>query len=230
MPRVDLNADIGEGLPPEIDLALLDLVTSANIACGVHAGDESTMARTVRAASDRNIRIGAHPSYPDRENFGRTSMSLPPDELRLCVIDQVREISKIAEEEEAAIAYIKPHGALYNDVAEDREIAEVVISVAKELGLPLMVLAGSPAPSNSSVPLIAEGFLDRGYTPDGFLLPRSEPGSVLTNFKEVEEQTLRLAHKVDSLCIHSDTPGAIDLLKHSIKTLTDSGYEISANS
>jgi UPF0271 protein len=230
MPRIDLNADIGEGLPPEIDLALLDLVTSANIACGVHAGDESTMARTIRGAAERSIRIGAHPSYPDRANFGRVSMTIPPDELRLCVIDQVREISKIAEEEGATIAYIKPHGALYNDLADDREIAEVVISIAKELGLPLMALAGSPALSDSPVPLIAEGFLDRGYMPDGFLVPRSEPGAVLTNFGEVEEQALLLARKVDSLCIHSDTPGAIDLLRHAIETLLNSGYEITSNS
>jgi UPF0271 protein len=230
MPKIDLNADIGEGLPPGIDLALLDLVTSANVACGVHAGDESTMARTVRAAAERSVRIGAHPSYPDRANFGRISIEIPPNELRLTVIDQVRELIKIAQEEKATIAYIKPHGALYNDLSLDLEIADVVISVAVELGMPLMVLAGSPALANSATPLIAEGFLDRGYMPDGSLVPRSEPGAVLTNFAEVEEQAVRLAPRVDSLCIHSDTPGAVDLLKHATEALRNSGYEITSSS
>lgn len=229
MPRIDLNADIGEGLTPDIDLALLDLVTSANIACGVHAGDESTMARTVRAAAERSIRIGAHPSYPDRANFGRISMSIPSDELRLSVTDQVREISKIAEEEGAAIAYIKPHGALYNDLAVDPAIAEIVFSVAEKLTLPLMVLADSPTLDSSPVPLIVEGFLDRSYMPDGSLVPRTEPGAVLTNHVEVENQALLLADRVDSMCIHSDTPGAIDLLKRAIDVLRTSGYEITSN-
>lgn len=230
MGKVDLNADLGEGLPARVDLALLDLVTSANIACGGHAGDESTMARTVRAAVERDVRIGAHPSYPDRANFGRVSMVMPSDNLRLSVIDQVRELMKIAEEEDGSVSFIKPHGALYNDVAADPDVAETVFSVAGEVGLPLMVLAGSPAVAWADISIIHEGFLDRGYMPDGSLVPRSEPGALITNFEEVTEQALRLAPRVDSLCIHSDTPNAVDLLKHTIEALREEGFEITAHS
>lgn len=228
MPKIDLNADLGEGIADHLDLDLLDLITSANVACGGHAGDEATMTKTVREAKARGVRVGAHPSYPDRENFGRRSLPMGIEAIAVSVEDQVRTLMKIAEEEESPVIYIKPHGALYHDASLDSELASVVLSVAKQMGLRTMLLAGSPM-ADREPSIIREGFLDRGYMPDGSLLPRGESGALLTDPEEVRQQALLIAPTVDSLCIHSDTPNAVTLLKHAVGALENEGYEITAS-
>ena len=228
MAKIDLNADLGEGIADHLDLELLDLITSANVACGGHAGDEATMTKTVIEAKARGVRIGAHPSYPDRANFGRRSLPMGIEAIRVSVEDQVRTLLKIAEEEGAPVIYIKPHGALYHDASLDSDLASVVWSVAKQMGLLTMLLAGSPM-ADREPSVIREGFLDRGYMPDGSLVPRSESGALLTDPEEVRQQALLIAPRVDSLCIHSDTPNAVTLLKHAIDALENEGYEITAS-
>ena len=228
MAKIDLNADLGEGIADHLDLELLDLITSANVACGGHAGDEATMTKTVIEAKARGVRIGAHPSYPDRANFGRRSLPMGIEAIRVSVEDQVRTLLKIAEEEGAPVIYIKPHGALYHDASLDSDLASVVWSVAKQMGLLTMLLAGSPM-ADREPSVIREGFLDRSYMPDGSLVPRSESGALLTDPEEVRQQALFIAPRVDSLCIHSDTPNAVTLLKHAIDALENEGYEITAS-
>lgn len=227
MPKIDLNSDLGEGIADHSDLELLDLITSANVACGGHAGDEATMTKTVREAKARGVRIGAHPSYPDRANFGRRGLPMGIAAIRVSVEDQVRTLMKIAEEEEVPVIYIKPHGALYHDASFDSDLASVVLSVAKQMGLKTMLLAGSPTADRETA-VIREGFLDRGYMPDGSLVPRNESGALLTDPEEVRQQALLIAPRVDSLCIHSDTPNAVTLLKHAVDALENEGYEITA--
>lgn len=210
---IDLNVDIGEGLRIETDVALLDLVTSANIACGGHAGDREIMERTSRAALARGVRIGAHPSYPDRANFGRVTVEMPLTELMEEVTGQVQALVDITP-----IAYMKPHGALYNDAVANRELAKAL----SDLGWPLMLLDGSPYAA------ISEGFVDRAYRDDGRLVPRTEPGALITDLSLAADQAVSLAAKVDSLCVHSDTPGAIEILSAARRALEAAGYEISA--
>lgn len=224
MAKIDLNADLGEGFSDQVDLELLDLITSANVACGGHAGDEATMSKTVREAKARGVRIGAHPSYPDRANFGRRTIPMSIEALRLSLEDQVRTLMKIAEEEDAPVVYIKPHGALYHDASLNPDVAEVIFALATRVDSRVMLLGGSQFAEEPLV--IREGFLDRSYMPDGSLVPRSEPGALLTDPEEVRRQALLVAPMVDSLCIHSDTPNAIALLRHAIDELENGGYEV----
>lgn len=227
MPSIDLNSDLGEGLAEEIDMELLDLVSSANIACGGHAGDLESMERTVRAAAARAVRIGAHPSYPDRARFGRVTMTMPPSALEHSIVEQTRSLAEVCERLGAEVAYLKPHGALYNDAAWNSEVGRAVIQAASRLSLPLMILADSSL-ARSAPGALREGFIDRAYNPDGSLVPRTEPGAVISEAGVAAEQALALAERVDSLCIHSDTPRAADLLRAAREALEAAGYAISA--
>ena len=218
MPHIDLNSDIGEGLPEETDLEILRLVTSANVACGGHAGDLSTMRRTAEACVRLGVRIGAHPSYPDRENFGRVSRSMPAAELLLSVIGQVRTLSSISNEAGGRVEYIKPHGALYHDRESNPEVSAVITEASDELGLTLMGTSGP----------IKEGFIDRRYSRDGTLAPRSSPGAMITDPAAAADQALALAPSVDSLCVHSDTPNSVRLVAAARDRLIEAGYRISA--
>lgn len=222
--KIDLNSDLGEGA--DVDDSLLDLVTSANIACGGHTGDDQSMRTAVVASVERGVRIGAHPSYPDRENFGRVSIGLSPSDIRTSITEQIARLVKIAHREGAQVAYIKPHGALYNDAGKDA-VAETLLEVARRFRLPLMVLAGSPLES-TEVPTIREGFIDRAYAPEGTLRPRSEQGAFIDDPRVAAAQALTLAPRVDSLCVHSDTPRALQLLQAARAALEEGGYEISA--
>jgi UPF0271 protein len=227
--RIDLNADVGEGLPIEQERALLQFVTSASIACGFHAGSAATMRRTLALADELGVRTGAHPSYPDRENFGRVSMRMRPGPLLDCIGEQVSMLQEAALESGQKISYVKPHGALYHDAAVDEEVARAIATVCGLLGLPMMLLAGSPTLGllpGDAPPVIAEGFLDRAYTPEGTLMPRNEPGALITDPSAAVEQALRLAPSVDSLCVHSDSPSAPDLAQAARTALEAAGYEI----
>ncbi len=227
--HIDLNADVGEGLPEEPERALLEVVTSASIACGFHAGDAATMRLTLALAKELGVRAGAHPSYPDRDNFGRVSMPMRPESLIDCIGEQVSMLQEAALETGMRISYLKPHGALYNDAAVDEAVVRSVATAAALLGLPMMLLAGAPTLSRlpgDSPQVIAEGFLDRGYRENGTLVPRTEAGALITDPAAAAEQAVRLAPSVDSLCVHSDFPAAVRLARAARAALEASGYGI----
>ncbi|MDM7854462.1 LamB/YcsF family protein [Cellulomonas alba] len=250
--RIDLNCDLGEGLDPwrpgepGLDARLLDVVTSANVACGGHAGDERTMAAVCRAAVERGVAIGAHPSYVDREHFGRRSLAVAPHVLRAQVAEQVAALVGIAREAGGRVAYMKPHGALYNVVARDEEQAVAVLDGVADVGaLPVVGLPGSAVlrlAHERGWRAVAEGFADRGYRPDGALSARSDPGALVTDPDEVAARVVamaargevtavdgsRVALDVDTLCVHSDTPGAVALAQGVRQALTAAGLEVGA--
>lgn len=208
MRYVDLNADLGEGVTD--DDGLLAVVTSANVACGYHAGDAPTMRRVCGEAARRGVAVGAQVSYDDRPNFGRVDLDVPPDLLAEQVADQVGVLSAIAAEEGARVDYVKPHGALYNRAVHDEVQAAAVLAGSGELpvlGLPGGVLLDLAAAAGREVR--REGFPDRAYTPEGRLFPRSEPGAVLGDSATIAARAVELAERVDSVCVHGDSPGAV---------------------
>ena len=241
MKSIDLNSDLGEGYPD--DEELLRLVSSCNIACGGHTGDTDSMTATVRMALANGVTIGAHPSYPDREGFGRVSGFMRGEELYESLTAQVAALEDIAAQLGAKIGHIKPHGTLYNDA----ELADIIARVTAEApGAPaLMGMANSElqgAAKRHKLDFIAEGFIDRAYEPDGTLVPRSEPGAVHDDLAVATTQAVRLAEdgevtarngeviavKVDTLCIHSDTPGAAEKARAVRDVLESHGVRIRA--
>lgn len=227
MSYIDLSADIGEG--GLNDEAILALLTSASIACGGHAGDEMTMLRTIEAAASANVRIGAHPSYPDRINFGRVSLAMSTERLLDSIVGQVEALRSVARRVGAAIAYLKPHGALYHDAAWISSIAEAMGVASDKVDLPLMLLSGSllnDVAEDMGIPFIKEGFIDRGYRHDGSLLPRDEPGAIIDNVEDAVGQAFVLAEHVDSLCVHSDNPQALEFLAAVRPRLENAGYRL----
>ena len=196
MSYVDLNADIGEGCAE--DDALLAVVSSCNIACGGHAGDQATMARTVQSASANGVAIGAHPGYPDRDGFGRESGFLKGPDLYESLTDQVAALGDIAAELGARLVHVKPHGALYNDAVADSELADIVARVTAEAPASpaLMGMANTElerAAERHGLQFIAEAFIDRAYEADGTLVSRKEPGAVHENINVATMQAVRLA-------------------------------------
>jgi UPF0271 protein len=243
--RIDLNADLGEGVGD--DDAMLEIVTSANVACGFHAGTPAELLATCRAAAASGVRVGAQVSYPDRAGFGRRFMDIAPDELIADLVYQIGALDAIARAAGTSVTYVKPHGALYNTIVHHERQADAVIAALREFGgdLPLMGLADSPVlrrASDAGVPVIAEAFADRAYTPEGTLVSRSEPGAVLTDSAEIAERVLRLVEtgslvavdgavvtvSAESICLHGDTPGAVAHARHVRESLRRSGIEISA--
>ncbi len=245
MAEIDLNADLGEGAP--YDAELLTIVSSANIACGGHAGDEATMAQTVRMAIANGVAVGAHPGYPDKEGFGRESGYLSGDALYESLTDQVTALADIAAELGARIAHVKPHGALYNDAVRDRGLADVIARVAAETpGSPAFVgMANTElekAANAHGLEFVAEAFVDRAYEPDGTLVSRKEPGAVHEQLNVATTQAVRLAEegkttarngeevavRADTLCIHGDTPGAAEKARAVRDVLESHGVAIRA--
>jgi len=227
--QICLNADLGELPGPEgraLDAAMLQVVTRCNIACGGHAGDAASMRETVRAARANTVRIGAHPSYPDTEHFGRRSLAIAPEDLAASLDAQTRQLIRIAEEEGAQITHLKAHGALYNDAAKDPGLAHIIAGAALRAGISEII--GPPgsalamAAQAAGCRFVAEGFADRTYEPDGALTPRTISGAVIEDTGAVLAQALliagesvvhvrgggRIALPVRTLCLHSDTPGA----------------------
>jgi UPF0271 protein len=244
MPSVDLNADVGEGLRNGDDAALLDIVTSASVACGVHAGDPATMRRTVAAAVERDVVVGAHPSYPDRVGFGRRPMDLPPVQVTEEVASQVAALAAVARGCGTRLGFVKPHGALYHRMAEDEDCARAVAEAVRAAGdLVLLVPAGAAtaaAVTAMGVEIATEAFADRAYGPDGRLVARTHPGAVLTDPEEVAGRARSIAvdHRVvavdgtwvaleaSSICLHGDTPGAAVLAGHVRRALEAAGVGI----
>ena len=222
--EIDLNADLGEGFPN--DAALLALVTSASICCGAHAGDSDVIRRTLQHARDCGVVVGAHPGYADRQGFGRREQQLTAADVRQLIVEQVTALRRLANELGVSVQFLKPHGALYNQAQRQEEVARGVIAATGELNLPLLgqpdTLLASKC-GDQAVRYIAEGFPDRRYCEDGWLMPRSHPRAILHAPGEIEAQVLRLVTqwRVATLCIHGDDPRALanaELVRLVLKT------------
>jgi 5-oxoprolinase (ATP-hydrolysing) subunit A len=210
---IDLNADVGEGCPNDWLLLDGDLVTSASVACGGHAGDPAVIRQTLGYARDRGIPVGAHPGYPDREHFGRREQSMSSDAVTAMILDQAAFLMELGAELGVAIRFLKPHGALYNQAQRQNEIARGVVDAASELGVPLLGQPGSLVEAWAvGLRYIAEGFPDRRYRDDGSLVPRSEPDALLLDPDELLSNVSRLVsqRRVATLCIHGDEPRAVE--------------------
>jgi len=206
--HIDLNADLGEEVTD--DSALLAIVSSANVACGYHAGNAEIMRSVCEQAAEQGVSIGAQVSYDDREHFGRVARDVAPDLLREQVADQVGSLSSIAVAAGTTVRYVKPHGALYHRVLDDEEQATAVLAgsgALPVLGMPGALLRGA---ERAGRVVLLEGFPDRGYGADGRLLPRDRPGALLEDADAVAAQALALAEEVDSVCVHGDSPAAVD--------------------
>lgn len=250
MTPIDLNADLGEGFGRwrlTDDEQLLSVVTSANVACGFHAGDATTMRRVCELAAERGVRIGAQVSYRDLAGFGRRAMDVPPDELAAEVAYQIGALEVFARAAGACVSYVKPHGALYNRVVHDEEQAAAVVEgvLLADAALPVLGLPSSrllKLAEQAGLPTATEAFADRAYTDQGTLVPRTQAGAVITDAEAVVERSLGLAHfgvvtshsgervpvRARSLCLHGDTPGAVDLARRVRARLESSGVRVEA--
>ncbi len=217
---MDLKSDMGEHDDAEHEAALMEFVTSANIACGGHAGDEATMERTVRLAVARGVRIGAHPGYPDRANFGRLEIPMPPEEITRTVREQIERLDAVVKRLGGAISHVKAHGALYNVAARDNSAACAIGEAVRGWNprATLFGLAGSPCLEvwrGMGLPTAAEGFADRRYQADGSLRPRRFADALIADPREAAAQAVRLfrAGGVETICVHGDSPGAVEILR-----------------
>ncbi len=217
---IDLNCDMGELEDARHEAALMEFVASANIACGAHAGDDATMERTARLAIERGVRIGAHPGYPDRANFGRIELPMTPEEIEATVYQQILRLEGIVRRLGGAIVHVKPHGALYNVAVHNAAVAGAIgKGVARwNRRVPIFGLAASPMLEvwrEMALPAAGEGFADRCYEADGTLRSRKLPDALITDPAAAAAQALRLARGggVDTICVHGDTPGAPAILK-----------------
>lgn len=243
--NIDLNADLGEGCAS--DDALLQLVSSANIACGFHAGDAQTMLACVRAALKYGVAPGAHPSFPDRENFGRTAMTLPPETVYAQMLYQIGALDAITRAEGGTLRHVKPHGMLYNQAAKDPQLADVIARATHAVNpaLILVGLAGSElirAAEHYHLATREEVFADRGYQADGSLVPRSQPGALIADENQALAQTLEMvqhgrvksvtgewaAVRAQTVCIHGDGEHALAFARRLRQAFEESNIKISA--
>lgn len=247
---IDLNSDLGESFGAWTmgdDTAILQLVSSANVACGFHAGSPAGLLSTLRMAKQQGVAIGAHVSYPDLVGFGRRNMDISSDELTADVIYQIGALQGLARAAGTEVRYVKPHGALYNTIAHDERQALAVINAIQSIdaGLPLVGLAGSRVlelAQEKGLRTIAEAFADRAYHTDGSLVSRREAGSVLHDAQHIAERMLQLITqggvtsiegeftpvKADSICVHGDSPGAIEMARQIRNLLEEKGIAIRA--
>jgi len=248
--RIDLNSDLGESLGTwrlGDDEAMLDLVTSANVACGFHAGDSLTLMRTCARAAERGVVVGAQVGYRDLAGFGRRFIDMAPDELTADVTYQIGALEAMCRVAGVRVEYVKPHGALYNAIVEHEQQAAAVVAavVALDPGLPVMGLPGSAflrIAGEAGLTTVSEAFADRAYTPEGHLVSRREPGAVLHDPEAVAERMVRLATEgritavdgteievhADSICTHGDSPGAVEMARAVRTALTRAGIDIVA--
>ena len=245
---IDLNADLGEGFGAYRlgeDRALLALLTSANVACGFHAGDPLIMRETVAVAASHQVAVGAHPGYPDLMGFGRRELAATPAEITAYVIYQIGALQAVCQAAGTWLRYVKAHGALYNRAVHDGDAARAIADGVRAVDprLTLLGLAGSElitAGRNAGLPTAAEAFADRAYERDGSLVSRSRPGAVLHDVGAVVARVIRLVRErrvttidgheldiqADSICFHSDTPGALGLLRAVREGLTAAGVAV----
>jgi UPF0271 protein len=233
MPVIDLNSDIGEGYgawPGGPDEELAPLINSANVACGFHAGDPGTIRRTCELAVRHGCAIGAQVSYPDLMGFGRRFIDMQPSDLTDAVLYQLGALDAFARLAGSRVRYVKPHGALYNAIVHHHAQAKAVVAavLAYDASLPVLGLPGSVVASacaDTGVPFVAEGFADRAYTVEGTLVPRTQPGALITDPAEAADQALMLAGRgVASICVHSDTPGSPQLVGAVSRAFAAAGY------
>jgi UPF0271 protein len=223
--RVDLNADLGEGVTD--DEGLMGVVTSANLACGFHAGDEDTMRAVCSAAARTGVVIGAQVSYDDREHFGRRPLDVQPDVLTDWVATQVEVLTRIAGECGTRVTYLKPHGALYNRVVDDEAQAAAVLRGSGRL--PVLGLPGSAVlrlAAEAGRRTVLEGFPDRGYTDEGRLVPRDQPGALVEGAAAIARNAVAMAAEVQSLCVHGDSEGAVAAARAVREALEGQGYDV----
>ncbi|MGD9902697.1 MAG: LamB/YcsF family protein [Vicinamibacterales bacterium] len=248
--RIDLNADLGESFgawPMGQDAQLMPVVSSANVACGGHAGDPGTMRRTVRLARAHGVAVGAHPGFPDLLGFGRREMQMSPQEVEDLVVYQVSALAGIARSEGVRLQHVKAHGALYNMACRDEALAEAIARAVLACD-PTLVLFGLPdsaliqAGLDAGLPVAAEAFADRAYHADGRLVSRSVPGSVLHDVDTVVARAVAMAcdrtvatvdgdpisFEADTICVHGDTPGAAQLAAAIRRGLEDAGVTIAS--
>ena len=229
--KIDLNCDLGEDVGN--DEAIMPHIASANIACGFHAGDEQTMRETLRLTKRFGVNAGAHPSWNDRENFGRKEMTVSPEETEKLVIEQIQVLATIAKEEGVTLTHVKPHGALYNQSAKDFELATAIARAVKTISVDLILvgLAGSrsmEAGRAMGVRVAAEGFPDRGYNADGALMSRHLPGALIESPEKVARHAIELVKtgKMDTLCLHGDHPNTAENAKMLREVLEKNGVEV----
>ena len=247
---IDINADLGESqesVTNGTDYELMRYITSANVACGGHAGDENTMRRTLEAAREVNVAVGAHPGYPDRANFGRVESRLSPGEIEATVGDQIAALLKIADSTGVSVVHVKPHGALYHAANKSREIAEAIARAAKAIN-PQLIMVGQAGSSalqvwgSMGLRIAAEAFADRAYESDGTLRNRTLPGALLHDPARAAHQAVNIAigHVVvttdggelsvsaGTICIHSDTPGSAAIAREVRRKLEGAGVLLRA--
>lgn len=250
MPTIDLNSDLGEAFGAHTvgyDAELFDLISSANVACGFHGGDPRVMEQTVATAKAKGVAVGAHPGFPDLVGFGRRLLQVSADEARTDTLYQAAALDGFCRAAGVRMQHVKPHGALYNAAVKDAELAEAIAAgvAAYDSGLVILAQPGTflfAAAERAGLPTAREGFIDRAYNPDGTLVSRRLPGAVVTDPGEAVERSLRLVQEgrlraidgtdldlaVDSLCIHSDTPGAVAILTAVRAALEAAGVAIRA--
>lgn len=231
MKTIDLNADVGEGTPH--DAGLIPLITSANIACGGHAGDERAMEAAARLAIDSGVVIGAHPGHEDREHFGRRELPIAPDELMALLERQVNRLHSIVRGLGGEVRYLKLHGALYHQAGREASLARAVIDFVNGFHIPLALLGQAEtvlanAAAIGCVEFAREAFADRAYLPDGTLAPRSTPGAMLQDPAAVAQQAVRLAPDGDSLCLHGDDANAVANARAARRALSEATIDVRA--
>jgi UPF0271 protein len=245
---IDINCDMGESFGPWVmgaDAEVMPHITSANVACGGHAGDPSVMRRTVRAAKAHGVAVGAHPGFADLQGFGRREMQTDPSEVEDSLLAQIGALAAIARAEGMPVRHVKAHGALYNMAARDRRLADAIAQAIKAFdpSLVMFALPNSPmvqAGIAAGLRVAAEGFADRSYEPDGSLTPRSRAGAVIHDVDRVVDRAVRMVRdgvvltpdgkevplKVDTICVHGDTPGAPVLTQRIRAALTAAGIHV----
>jgi len=246
MRSVDINSDVGESSSvPSMgsDRALLRYVTSANIACGYHAGDPAVMTATLAACKKRGVGVGAHPSFPDRRGFGRRKMEVDEDDLFQMLVYQVGALDGLASSLNTSVFHVKAHGALYNMACKRRDYADAVVRCARLLGKAVLAPADSMMELSaraSRVKFAAEGFVDRGYLSDGSLAPRGKPGALITDPAVAARRAIQMLDgsplktvdggsveiRVQSLCVHGDTPGAPSIARAMVRELRSAGFRL----
>ena len=248
MSMIDLNSDLGESFGAwtmGMDADVMSHISSSNIACGWHAGDAEVMVKTVRAAKAKKVAVGAHPGYPDLLGFGRRNMACTPDELYAYTLYQVGALKSICESEGLELQHVKPHGAMYNQAAKDPNLAAAIVKAVKNAGkgIILMGLANSAfetACTELGVPFASEAFADRGYMPDGSLVPRSQPGAFIHDPDEAAARMVKLVKegtvetpdgqilklKAHSICMHGDNPAAVKMAEVVRATLQKNGVAV----
>jgi UPF0271 protein len=243
MLSIDLNCDLGEGCGN--DAVLMRYISSANIACGGHAGDRATMMATARLAVEHGVAIGAHPGYPDKANFGRVAMRLSAMEVHALVVEQISEMIDVCGELGAGVRHVKPHGALYNQAAKDGELAAAIAEAVRSVDERLILygLSGSESvkeAERAGLTAAAEAFADRGYMTDGSLVPRTQPGALIENAAAAVEQVLRMVRsgevaavdgsmvmlRADTICLHGDGAHAVEFARSISEALKEAGIEV----